>query len=384
MNNKRIIYLHPAVRTYRKKIFEMLSENLGVEFLFTSQPKKGGNIEKECLEILSDTTMSYKQAKEWQFLPVRGVSWQLLSLIFKKYDVCIFSCVLSVPFLLLSPILTLLGRKVIIFDELWRYPIEVRKYRWIYRYVKFLVRNCVDTVVVAGSKAKSFYEEEFNFPSDKIFVSYNTTIDYKAKCADKNKLKNIKQKVLSITGKPFLLYLGRVVKYKGLDVLIRAMKSITPCYDLVVIGDGDYIDYCHDLTQAKGLEERVHFLGECLAEEACYYYSLADIFILPTRLRLDDAVQTESWGFVINEAISAGCPVVTTDAVGAAFDLVIDDETGMIAKWGDVRDLSERINRLLVEKDLSDFAKKARLNLFEKCHYSENLKAYKKSIESCV
>lgn len=384
----KIIYIHPAIRKYRFNLFESLSQKLGITFLWSAKPKIGFNSTShefnEILDLLHNAKINYIQAKELHSIPIDNFSIDLLKLPFQGYKIFIFSNITGVPFLLLAPLLKLMGKKIILFDELWRYPKEVNKYKKIYPYVRFLTKYCLDGVVAAGSKAKEFYIEEFGFDKDKIAIAYNTTVDTKDYVNDENLNNSIKQKLQNTTSKKKLLYLGRIVKYKGLDVLIKAMNDINEEYELIVVGDGEFKKECENLVDELKLNDRVHFLGSCLSNEAPYYHKNSDIFVLPTRFRLDANVQMESWGFTVNEAMALEITVVTTTAVGSGFDLIVDGVTGGLAIAGDEQSLSEKINFIIENNEDNKIGKEARKHLLKTCNYDDNLKAYERIIKKVL
>jgi len=373
----KILYIHPAIRIYRIGIFELLSKKLNVDYFWSEDMSKNNNhIYEEVNRILQSTNINYFQAKEIHGLPINDFSWNLFKLPFQGYKVYIFSNITGVPYLLLAPILKLLGKKIILFDELWKYPIEVNKYKKIYPYIKFLSKYCLDGVVTAGSKAKEFYTDDLGFDKEKIEIAYNTTIDTKEYINDDKLNKQIQDSIYNTTKKKKLLYLGRIVKYKGLDILINAMKDIDRSYDLIIVGDGEFKNECEELVKKLGLNNRIHFLGSCLSNEAPYYYKNSDIFVLPTRFRLDSNVQIESWGFTVNEAMALEIPVVTTTAVGSGFDLILDGITGGLAQAGDVKSLVEKINYVIENNQDNKIGKEAREHLLKTCNYDDNFMAY--------
>jgi glycosyltransferase involved in cell wall biosynthesis len=380
----KIIYIHPAIRTYRAGIFELLANKLNIDFFWSGKSKEISHISEEINRILKNTNINYTQATEIHNLPIDNFSLDLLKLPFQGYKVYIFSNITGVPYLFLAPILKLMGNKIILFDELWRYPKEVNKYKKIYPYVKFLTKYCLDGVVTAGSKAKEFYIEDLGFDEDKIEIAYNTTIDTKEYINDTVLNDKIKTSLDNITTKKKILYLGRIVKYKGLDLLINAMKDISDEYDLIVVGDGEFKDECESLVCELKLNERIHFVGSCLSNEAPYYYKNCDIFVLPTRFRLDANVQIESWGFTVNEAMALEVPVVTTTAVGSGFDLIVDGVTGGLAIAGDANSLSEKINFIIENNEDNKIGKEARKHLLKTCNYDDNLKAYENIIKKVL
>jgi glycosyltransferase involved in cell wall biosynthesis len=381
----KIIYIHPAIRIYRKGIFEKLSKELQIKFFWSEDMSKdNGHIKEEVDRILENTNIEYIQAKELHSISIDNFSIDLLKLPFQGYKVFIFSNIIGVPYLLLAPILKLMGKRIIIFDELWRYPKEVNKYKKIYPYVKFLTKFCLGGVVAAGSKVKQFYIDEFGFDKEKIEIAYNTTLDTKEYVNDENLDKTIKEKLKNTTTKKKILYLGRIVKYKGLDLLIKAMSDISEEYELIVVGEGEFKKECLNLVKELNLNSRVYFLGGCLSNEALYYYKNSDIFVLPTRFRLDANVQMESWGFTVNEAMALEVPVVTTTAVGSGFDLIIDGVNGGLAIAGDEKSLSEKINFVIENNEDNKIGKEGRKHLLKTCNYDDNLLAYKHIIKKVL
>ena len=373
MSNKTL-YLHPNVRSYRKEIFELLSDQCNVDFYFTGLPREKSHISHEVSEIQKDLKAHYTQCKEFK-IPIKNLSWEVLSLIFsRKYDTFIFSGCLYFPFILLALPLKLRGKKVLIFDELWRYPHEVPKFKLFYLFIKFLVKYTTSGIITAGSKAREFYMSEFKLPSTKISIAYNTTIDNSSS-------RNYHKKTFKINHKDDnqikLLYLGRVVEYKGLDVLLRSMNKAKSSFILYVVGDGYYLDHCKKLARELEIEQKVHFIGACNSDQASHYYKSVDGFVLPTKFTLSKSVQTESWGFTINEAMSHGLPVLSTSAVGSAYDLISEGATGYIAKGGSVSDLAINLDKFIHAIARGQFDKgtiKNHLNSI--CNYQQNLSAY--------
>ncbi len=381
----KILYTHPAIRIYRLGIFEMLYKKLGIIFFWSEDYNKHNkHINEEIDRILKNTDIKYIQAKDFSKLPINGFSLSLFKLPFMGYQFYIFSSIVSVPSIILIPILKILRKKVIVFDELWRYPIEVKKYRKIYPYVRFLVKHCLDGVIAAGSKAKDFYINELGFDENKIEIAYNTTIDTKEHVKDDSINKIIKNKINLVTAKKKLLYLGRIEKYKGLDILIKAMKYVDKKYDLIIVGEGDFKSYCENLTKELSLNSRIHFLRGCLSNEAPYFYKNSDIFVLPARFRIDASVQMESWGFTVNEAMALEIPIVTTTAVGSGFDLIIDKVTGALAEAGNVESLAKKINFIINNNQNNKIGKKAREHLLSICNYDGNYRAYKAIINKVL
>jgi len=372
------IYLHPNIRVYRKEIFEKLASECNVDFAFTGVPKFESHISNEISQLQSEFQGDFVQCKEFN-ISIRNLSWFIFSLPFRrKYKNVIFSCCLSFPFLLMAIPLKIVGKRIYIFDELWRYPQEVKKFGCLSFFVKFLIKYFVDGVVTAGSKAQSFYREYFDLPENKIHVAFNTTVNPPKN--DQVVKVRIKERIDSFcqNKSPKILYLGRIVEYKGLDILIKSLAKINSDFNLFVVGDGDFREEAECLVLQLGLSEKVFFLGACLSNESAYYYEATDGFILPTKFLLSEPVQIESWGFTINEAMAMGKPVLSTTAVGSAYDLIIDNKTGYVAKAGCVTDLATKLTQFIYGLENNTFNSDDITNhLHNTCNYESNMAAYK-------
>lgn len=133
------------------------------------------------------------------------------------------------------------------------------------------------------------------------------------------------------------LYVGRFDPEKGLDMLLRAFERVPG--ELVLAGSGG------EEERLRGLaSNRVRFLGPLAREELVDWYARADVFVLPSR--------SEPWGMVLNEAAAAGLPLVATEAVGAAHDLIEDGVNGFRTPSGDEAALAEAMRRLAEDESL--------------------------------
>lgn len=138
-----------------------------------------------------------------------------------------------------------------------------------------------------------------------------------------------------------LLFVGRVVRQKGLDVLFEALASLPPALlagvTLRIVGDGPARPDLEAQAQRLGLSERIRFLGWLGRDELPAAYRSADAFVFPSR--------DEGMPNVVLEAMAAGLPVVATRIAGNR-DLVVDGETGLMLDTDDVPALAAAIARL--------------------------------------
>jgi rhamnosyl/mannosyltransferase len=136
-----------------------------------------------------------------------------------------------------------------------------------------------------------------------------------------------------------LLFVGRLVYYKGVDVLLRALASV-PCATLRIVGDGADRARLEALAAEVGVERRAQFVGSVSDHQLLEEYSEADVFVLPSVSR------AEAFGMAMAEAMANGLPAIST-TLGTGTDWVnVDGVTGVVVAPGDVDGLIRGIERL--------------------------------------
>lgn len=141
---------------------------------------------------------------------------------------------------------------------------------------------------------------------------------------------------------PLLLFLGRLAYYKGVDVLIEAMRRVDAT--LLVVGDGPKRREWEALAASLALRDRVVFTGEIADEERSAYYHAADAFVLPSTSR------AETFGIAMLEAMACGTPVISTE-LGTGTSWVNENAvTGVVVDPGDPAALAGAVKGLLADK----------------------------------
>lgn len=142
-----------------------------------------------------------------------------------------------------------------------------------------------------------------------------------------------------ITENYMILSVGQMIYRKGFDVLLKAIATGKIAAGVYIIG-GAASDECLKLTEELKLDN-VHFLQFMSKEDLAAYYAAADLFVLPTR--------EDIWGLVIQEAMSYGLPIVTTDKCGAGLELV-HARGGSIVQADNVDALASALKNLMVDR----------------------------------
>jgi glycosyltransferase involved in cell wall biosynthesis len=175
-----------------------------------------------------------------------------------------------------------------------------------------------------------------------------------------------------------VLSVGRLVPYKGFELLISSMEYVNKNIDLVIVGNGPLYDELLDLIVLKELSKRVKIITNVDDFQLVDYYKNTDIFCLPSVSR------AEAFGVVLLEAMSYCLPLITFNIQGSG--VVYVNQCGVIVNNMKSKDLSESINDIVSDKKnlvvLSRESKDRFLNNFTANRMiSETYKLYNQLIE---
>ena len=138
------------------------------------------------------------------------------------------------------------------------------------------------------------------------------------------------------------LYLGRIIPQKGLDLLIKVFLRLQKDYgDILLFAAGGparqgyfkqtsprYYEQCRKLAEDS---RQIIFFEEVSPAAVHNYYYLADIFVHPHKKFLEgNKLVYEGWGNVVVEAAAMGLPLLVSDRVPSAFELIENNRNGMI------------------------------------------------------
>ena len=156
----------------------------------------------------------------------------------------------------------------------------------------------------------------------------------------------------------YLLYVGRLTKNKGLEILLEVFKEINSNFKdlrLIIIGDGPLTNLIENFILENNLQEKIILTGRLSHEKICYYYNISTVLVNP--------------GFsaglpnIIIESLASGTPVITTD-VGASREYVNEEKhNGILIKPGNKNELKKAITEIIENKNIfrkfeTDFLKK--------------------------
>jgi glycosyltransferase involved in cell wall biosynthesis len=194
--------------------------------------------------------------------------------------------------------------------------------------------RAADAIAGIGSLAVSSYREAF--PDQRLYnIPYFTDLtDF------------VDARKQGAAGVVTLLFCGQMIERKGLDLLLSAFERLVvdgADVELRLVGrEADLPDMMHHVgPKAKS---RIDVLGFRPPDELPALFGEADVFVLPSR--------HDGWGVVVNEALGAGLPIICSDAVGAAHDLVEPDRNGVRVEAGREQPLYEALRQVVMSEGL--------------------------------
>jgi len=198
-----------------------------------------------------------------------------------------------------------------------------------------------DTIIAATTNYMNSSKELLMFRGKCKIITYGINLD---KFNPRNDTHIKIDALRNIYEQPVILFIGKFRYYKGLHVLIEAMKDVKG--KLLLIGTGDLEKDLRRQAAGAGLEDDIVFLGEVSDQEMVAYLHLCDLFVLPSIFR------SEAFGIVQIEAMACGKPVVSTE-LGTGTSFVNQNrKTGLVVAPNDPAALSQAINYLIDNPDI--------------------------------
>lgn len=203
----------------------------------------------------------------------------------------------------------------------------------ILKLVEIATRNRFDLSIACSELVRTHYLKNNSFIMPEKIVSVSNGVEVIQRHPDPEAANNLK-KALGLPANSFVFsYIGRMVKLKGIDVLIKAFHLIageTKGSVMLLVGSGPMELELRELAEELNLSSRIIFTGYRTDVEKLF--EIIDVFILPSRW--------EGLPNVLLEAMSQCKPVIASD-VGGVKELVLHGRTGLLAPPGDAGRLAE-------------------------------------------
>ena len=308
-------------------------------------------------EAKSDEGDAEKPLSELSFLSLVAWIWKQL----KENDVIIMNGYTNKVFICLFVLNYLFGRTIGIDSDT---PLSIPEKR-IKRIIKFLFlstifRNRHIYGLAGGEYTHKDLFRHYGMKEGHIFLMPMMVNNEKFYVKEK-----VKHDIFTF------LYVGRVVACKNLLVMIDAFIqqfNSNEKVQLRIVGGGELLD---TFKQKYAEHQNIVFAGKHFGEDLIRQYHGANVFVLPSSF--------EPWGLVVNEAMSASLPVIVSNRVGAADDLVKNRDTGFVFQFDNVQDLAETMRIL---KDDEELYKRMSDNAYRFMHDNWNYGLYSQCLRS--
>ncbi len=233
---------------------------------------------------------------------------------------------------------------------------------------RLLLKNlfgCVAGFLAVGRYNREFYQD-FGVENERIFLvpyAVNNQLFLAQANRHLGRKADLRRQLSLPADAVTILFSGKLIPQKSpMDVLLAVERLPNrEQFSLVYLGDGPLRAQLEARARALGMKNVV-FAGFQNQTLLGGYFAAADIFVLPSRF--------ERWGLVVNEAMCFGLPVVVSDQVGAAGDLVQDN--GLVYPAGDINALTGCLARLAGDEELRRSMGQASRAKIEQWSYEED------------
>lgn len=349
MNDTEIAVVHNKIRKYRLPLFESLATQFDTDFyIFDENPREY----PFQVKFVDQGTL---------FREIRQGSYDVVILpdyVFKESWTAGVAAAIS-------------RAGVVTWTEVWDMPHTPPLKMILKQLLAFGMGLLGDTFVVPGTKAENFLISNTIADEKNIFKAPNAHTIPEA-------TSGIAEKYEIDDGTKTVLYLGQLIERKRVHDIIHSFKALETDYEVVLLvcgtGDDKYTKYLKGIAD----EETVKFLGRIPSDEIRGLYELSDVYVLPS---LQDP-----YPLTVVEAMSTGTPVVVSEGVGEAGDIVHHGKTGEIVPTKSPDRIAVALKKILGDKNYhSNLSKEGKKIVDEQVTYEKMITeihlAVKRAIE---
>lgn len=345
---KKVLFITNVAVPFRLEFFNELGKMTDLTVVFEAEYAEKVKYNWDFSVINNFNPVFLKKGK----INEKRINFKIFKVINNNYDVIILSGYSSISAKLLILYLKLLRRK---------YYLEVdggliKNDSIIIKQIKKLMikgafgyfspsSNVDDYLIYYGANSNRI----FRYP----FSSLNNSDILKNSISEieKNQIK----KELGLNEHKVILSVGQFIHRKGMDILIKAFSELDENYVLCIVGGKPNDEYNKLISQLK--VKNIKFISYKSKEDLYKYYYAADVFALATR--------EDIWGLVINEAMGAGLPIITTDKCVAGLELVKNNVNGYIIPVDSISTLRDKLKLILDSDDLRHSMNKESLKIIK-------------------
>lgn len=324
----RVLFLTNVPSPYRVDFFNTLGKLCDLTVLFETQNAKSRNVAWVAEDIVSFKAIYLKGIRIGEAEALSFAALKYLSK--KKYDIIVVGMYSSPTGMLAIEYMRIKKIPFILSSDGGIKKADKGIKHWMKKHFISAATGWLSTGKVTkeyllyyGAKEEKIYQYPFTSVKEKDILNQPLNPIEKEKYRRK----------IGIREKFVVLSVGQFIHRKGYDVLLKACYNLDKNIGVYIVG-GKATDEYLDIKKCLGLAN-VHFIDFMSKKELDNYYKAADVFVLPTR--------EDIWGLVVNEAMSYGLPVVTTENCVAGIEMISNGQNGYIVPVEDSLALKEAI-----------------------------------------
>lgn len=367
MKDLKILFMHNTAMWYRIPFFKHVAKKYNLKLTFTH------------IQVIEDI---YSNDAQNQIKGLEGVNYNILknsggfargfvSELLSDYEVVIggsWDCIQElIETILLVIVVKIRRKKFIIWREDWDWKKEDSlKEKVLESVIKFITHNA-DAILVPGSLHRDYFKNRLNNDPEKIFIMPNVSnISSNAQLISKDKSHKT------------VLYVGRLIKRKGVIYLIKAYEQLSKEFDnieLVIVGGGEEEESLKKYVQENDIPN-IKFTGKIDNEELESYYIKSNLVVVPS---INDTM-ADPWVFVLNEAMYYSNPIIATDNVGASRDMIKGN--GFIVSQRSSEELYSAMKKILSDNNLEEKMSKKSVDIINnEYQYSNMIESFDNAIK---
>lgn len=370
MKKPKILFIHNTAMWYRIPFFKQLAQKYDIHLVFThfdviSSIYNSSNSHN--IKGLEDVKYTILENDK------KGNAKNLKNILKEDYDIIVGGSWDSIPELKETLKISRYAKKHNIPFIIWREDWDWRrpnslKQKTLNQIIKHLTHKA-DMILVPGSIHEKYFQKLGVKPENITIMPNVSNIEgYNDKIQKTNTTKTI-------------LYVGRLIKRKGVVYLLKAYNKLRKKHEntkLIIIGEGEEEKYLKNYTSIHKIPD-VTFTGKIPNNELKNYYQKANITVVPSI----DEQMADPWVFILNEAMYYSTPIIATDAVGAAYDMI--DGNGYMVKQRNSEKLYEAMDKIISDEKLEDeMSKRSKEIIDKKYQYKNMTDAFNKAVNKVL
>jgi len=374
-----ILFVHNTPMWYTQPFLVRLSKICRVKFLFTHMQLSQDRYGKEMPSTLEGLdSVNYRVLNRYlaKIYPP-GIPFGLIRDLFREHCDLIVATSDSIEMLFCFLAARLRRKLIVLKSEAWGWSGKSRR-DFGSLFTRFIVPRS-DAMLVPGSKHREYFIS-LGISPNKVFIVPNAS-NMTGRDGDSDEKEQLKRE-LKIGQRKVILYVGRLVKQKGVEYLMEAFHELRKERDdvtLLIVGEGECRKHLELLSRDLNLADSVYFTGFIKNTNLPAYYLLCDVCVMPSI----NYGQADAWGFVLNEAMHFGKPVIATDAVGAAYDMTKDGANGFMVPEKNAHALYQAIKKIISDPELEKRMGEESKRIIEQGFtYDHMVEGFMKAIES--